>query len=267
MSEAAEPVAPPVEGGPGQMLAQMRGERKLSIADVAQRLKYGARQIEALEAEDFDKLPGATFVRGMVRGYAKLLETDPQPVLDALDQRYIPVETDLDLRDKGIPFARSGKRGTRAYLALSVLVLIVVAGVLYEWRAGAFPWARIASDAPPQQPGAREAAKAAAQPAETTAPAPVPGAATEVAAPQQQSRSEGRIRLDFDSESWVEIREQDGRTLMSQLNSPGTRAVIVGRPPLSLVIGNAAAVRLTYNDKPVDLKPHIQIEVARLTLE
>ncbi|HEX4798159.1 MAG TPA: RodZ domain-containing protein [Burkholderiales bacterium] len=271
MSEAAEPVAPPVEGGPGQMLAQMRGERKLSIADVAQRLKYGARQIEALEAEEFDKLPGATFVRGMVRGYAKLLETDPQPVLDALDQRYIPVETDLDLRDKGIPFAHSGKRGTRAYLALSVLVLIVVASLLYEWRAGAFPWVRIASDAPPpQQPRDRAAAKpAAAQPAETTAPAPVPSAATEVAAspPPPQSRSEGRIRLDFDSESWVEIKEQDGRTLMSQLNSPGTRAVIVGRPPLSLVIGNAAAVRLTYNDKPVDLKPHIQIEVARLTLE
>jgi len=270
VSEAAEPVAPPVEAGPGQMLAQLRVERNLSIADVAQRLKYGARQIEALEAEEFEKLPGATFVRGMVRGYAKLLETDPQPVLDALDQRYIPAEIDLDLRDKGIPFARSSKRGTRAYLALSVLVLIVVAGVLYEWRAGAFPWVRVASDAPaPPQSGAPAAAKPAAQPAEVVAPAPVPSTATEAvkAPPRQPSSSEGRIRLDFDSESWVEIREQDGRMLMSQLNSPGTRAVIVGRPPLSLVIGNAAAVRLTYNDKPVDLRPHIQIEVARLTLE
>jgi len=280
MSETAEPVAPPVDAGPGQMLAQLRVERKLSIADVAQRLKYGARQIEALEAEEFDKLPGATFVRGMVRGYAKLLDTDPQPVLDALDQRYIPAEIDLDLRDKGIPFARSGKGGTRAYLSLSVLVLIVLAGVLYEWRAGAFPWVRIASDTPPppqEQSTARAAAKPAeqppaqpvAQPAETIAPAPVPSAATEsAAAPQQRpSRSEGRIRLDFDSESWVEIKEQDGRTLMSQLNSRGTRAVIIGRPPLSLVIGNAAAVRLSYNDKPVDLKPYIQVEVARLTLE
>jgi cytoskeleton protein RodZ len=272
MSEAAEPIAQPVEVGPGQMLAQLRGERKLSIADVAQRLKYGVRQIEALEAEEFDKLPGATFVRGMVRGYAKLLETDPQPVLDALDQRYVPAEIDLDLRDKGIPFARGSKRGTRVYLALSVLVLIVVAGVLYEWRAGAFPWVGIPSDAPapPQtQSGAQPAANPAAQPAETMALAPVPSAATEApAAPlQPQSRGEGRIRLDFDSESWVEIKEQHGRTLMSQLNSPGTRAVIVGRTPLSLVIGNAAAVRLTYNDQPVDLKPHIQIEVARLTLE
>jgi len=278
MSETAEPVAPPVDAGPGQMLAQLRVERKLSIADVAQRLKYGARQIEALEAEEFDKLPGATFVRGMVRGYAKLLDTDPQPVLDALDQRYIPAEIDLDLRDKGIPFAHSGKGGTRAYLGLSVLVLIVLAGVLYEWRAGAFPWVRIASDTPPPpQSTARAAAKPAAQPpaqpvaqpSETIAPAPVPSAATEAAAapPQQPSRSEGRIRLDFDSESWVEIKERDGRMLMSQLNSRGTRAVIIGRPPLSLVIGNAAAVRLSYNDKPVDLKPYIQVEVARLTLE
>jgi cytoskeleton protein RodZ len=272
MSEAAEPAAPSVAVGPGQMLAQLRGERNLSIADVAQRLKYGARQIEALEAEEFDKLPGATFVRGMVRGYAKLLDTDPQPVLDALDQRYFPVAIDLDLRDKGIPFAHGGRRGTRTYLALSVLVLVVVAGVLYEWGAGAFPWVRIASDTPPppqKQSKARAAAKPAAQPAETIAPAPVPSVATEAAAaaPQQPSRSEGQIRLEFDSESWVEIRDQNGRTLMSQLNSRGTRAVIIGRPPLSLVIGNAAAVRLTYNDKPVDLKPHIQIEVARLTLE
>ena len=84
MSEAVETDAPSVKPGPGRLLAQLRAERKLSVADVAQRLKYGVRQIEALEAEEFDKLPGATFVRGMVRGYAKLLETDPEPVLGAL---------------------------------------------------------------------------------------------------------------------------------------------------------------------------------------
>jgi cytoskeleton protein RodZ len=54
--------------------------------------------------------------------------------------------------------------------------------------------------------------------------------------------------------------------LMSQLNPTGSRRIVSGRTPLSLVIGNAANVRLTYNDKPVDLKPYIQIEVARLTL-
>jgi cytoskeleton protein RodZ len=274
MNMSVEPDVPSVKAGPGRMLAQLRAERKLSIADVAQRLKYGARQIEALEGEEFDKLPGVTFVRGMVRGYAKLLDTDPQPVLDELEQRYAPGEIDLDLRDKGIPFARSGKHGTRAYLAFSVLVLVVVAGILYEWRAGAFPWARFPSSTPSPQ----EQAKAppvtapAAPPAEMDAPAaPSIGVAEPPAAPAQQpsggSSGEGRVRLEFDRESWVEIRDRDGKTLMSQLNPAGSRRVVVGRPPLSLVIGNGAAVRMTYNDRPVDLKPYIQIEVARLTLD
>ena len=277
MNETAELGAPSARAGPGRMLAQLRAERKLSTADVAQRLKYGVRQIEALEAEEFDKLPGATFVRGMVRGYAKLLDTDPQPLLDELDQRYVPGEIDLDLRDKGIPFVHSGKRGTRAYLALSLLALIVVAAILYEWRAGTPLWSRFASNtpAPQRQSKAPPAAQPDAPRAETQIPtaaaAPSSAVAETPAAPAQQPSSgaggEGRIRLEFDRESWVEIRDGDGKTLMSQLNPAGSRRVVVGRRPLSLVIGSGAAVRLIYNDKPVDLKPYIQIEVARLTLD
>jgi len=277
MNQEVEPGVSSVKGGPGRMLAQLRLERKLSIADVAQRLKYGVRQIEALEAEEFDKLPGATFVRGMVRGYAKLLDTDPQPMLEELEQRYVPGEIDLDLRDKGIPFVHSGKRGTRAYLALSVLALIIVAGILYEWRAGAFPWARFASNTPPpeKQSQAAPVEPPAAPRAETEGPA-APAApsisAAEIPAALAQQPSgggggnEARIRLEFDRESWVEIRDRDGKTLMSQLNPAGSRRVVLGRPPLSFVIGNGAAVRLIYNNNPVDLKPYIQIEVARLTL-
>ena len=277
MNETAEPSAPSASAGPGRTLARLRAERQLSIADVAQRLKYGVRQIEALEAEEFDKLPGATFVRGMVRGYAKLLDTDPQPLLDELDQRYVPGEIDLDLRDKGIPFVHSGKRGTRAYLALSLLALIVVAAILYEWRAGTPLWSRFASNtpAPQRQSKAPPAAQPDAPRAETQIPtaaaAPSSAVAETPATPAQQPSSgaggEGRIRLEFDRESWVEIRDGDGKTLMSQLNPAGSRRVVVGRRPLSLVIGSGAAVRLIYNDKPVDLKPYIQIEVARLTLD
>jgi hypothetical protein len=34
-----------------------------------------------------------------------------------------------------------------------------------------------------------------------------------------------------------------------------------------VVIGNAASVRLTYNDAPVDLRPYFKADVARLKLE
>ena len=288
MSDTAEVQAPPAEAGPGETLATLRAERRLSIADVAQRLKYGTRQIEALEAEEFDRLPGATFVRGMVRGYAKLLEIDAAPILDALDRRYVPGEISLDLRAKRVPFPQGGKRsGNRIYLLLSLIVVLVVAGVVYEWRVGSLPWAKMASHATqaqaqpaPASPAPIEEAPRAEtappvatppvaeeKPAGVVAATPAPQAKAELPAQPQAPGGEGKIRMEFSGESWVEIKDKNGQMLMSQLNPTGTRRVVSGRAPLSLVIGNAANVRLSYNDRPVDLKPYIQIEVARLTLE
>jgi len=300
LSDTAETQATPAESGPGpgRTLARLRADRKLSVTDVAQRLKYGARQIEALEAEEFDKLPGATFVRGMVRSYAKLLEIDPEPILGSLDHRYVPGEISLDLRAKRVPFPQGGnrRRGNWIYLFLSLVVIVVVAGVLYEWRVGALPWTRLASHASQSQPKpatpqpvlAEEAPRpeplpppvapppSAPVPAEKPALAAAPASAPQASAPTasaqpatqvQATAAEGRIRMEFSGESWVEIKDKDGQMLMSQLNPTGSRRVVSGKAPLSLVIGNAANVRLIYNDKPVDLKPYIQIEVARITLD
>ena len=75
------------------------------------------------------------------------------------------------------------------------------------------------------------------------------------------------VRLRFARESWVEIRDRNGRKIFSQLNSPGTEQVVSGLPPLSLVVGNANGVQLTHNEQPVNLGPHTKIDVARLTLE
>ena len=75
------------------------------------------------------------------------------------------------------------------------------------------------------------------------------------------------IELAFDQLSWVEIRQADGKVLLSQLNQPGTRQQIDGVPPFQIVIGNAANVRLKYEGAPVDLRPYFKVDVARLKLE
>jgi cytoskeleton protein RodZ len=75
------------------------------------------------------------------------------------------------------------------------------------------------------------------------------------------------VTLEFEDESWVEIRDRDGKVILWQLNLPGTRQVLSGRPPLSFVIGNAHGVRLTYDDQPVNLGPYTRTDVARMTLE
>jgi cytoskeleton protein RodZ len=55
--------------------------------------------------------------------------------------------------------------------------------------------------------------------------------------------------------------------LLSQLNPAGSEQAVEGRPPFSLVIGNAQYVRLSYEDREIDLTPHVKVEVARFTLE
>lgn len=256
--------------GPGAMLARARAERQLGIPEIAERLKYGARQIEALEADDYGRLAGTTFVRGMIRSYAKLVGVDPAPVLRALERRNIPAQVTVDLRTQRIPFPDGNKRATRLYLALSIVVLVAIAGILYEWHfADVVPTPMPVSVAPPAPRPAPEAVVAAPAEPDTVAPAapavmPESGAAT----PVRRGSGRGRlIQLEFPQESWVEIKDRDGTTLLSQLNAAGTQKVVEGAPPFSVIIGNAANVRVTYRDAPFDLRPYVKVEVARFTLE
>jgi len=316
MNEAVSGVSS-ADVAPGRLLAQLRAERKLTVADVAQRLKYAVRQIEALEAEEFSRLPGTTFVRGMVRGYAKLLEIDAEPLLKSLERRQVPGTATVDLRAKRVPFPDGTKRrGTRIYATLSAFVLAAVAGVLYEWHSGGLPplprsapaEVTQASAAPepveaavtrvqaPEKPAAAaepaheipkaatslpkvpapapkvvaEAPKpvaAATQPAPTAAPKP---AATEEPAPVAKDMKSvagpNRIVMEFGDDAWVEISDGEGKLLMAQLNPGGSRRVVFGHPPFSVVIGNAASVHVVYNNRPLDLAPYIKVEVARFTL-
>lgn len=117
------------------------------------------------------------------------------------------------------------------------------------------PSGEIAS--PGQSAGAAPAA-AGALPASSVAAAAVAPAG---------GAAEGIVRLAFDREAWVEVRDGRGKLIFSQMNPPGSSQQVKGEPPLSLVVGNARNVRVTYGNRDVDLAPFIKVDVARFTLE
>ncbi|UTH72562.1 RodZ domain-containing protein [Chromobacterium sp. IIBBL 290-4] len=78
----------PKPRGIGATLKAAREAAGLGLGEVADRLKLSLRQLEAIERDDFDALPGATFVRGFVRNYARFLEVDPEPLMEALEQHF-----------------------------------------------------------------------------------------------------------------------------------------------------------------------------------
>jgi cytoskeleton protein RodZ len=300
--------------GIGAQLRQAREAQGLAIDDVALQLKFAPRQIESLEQERFDRLPGPTIARGMVRNYARLLKLDPEPLIERLSPQ---VERPPDASQiaerfrQRVPFSDSAKRSTLLYAGFSVGVLLLVAALAYEWqqqKAPAQAAAPALEHAQPSEPPAQTAAAAQppapapepaaapvaaekpepvapalekkkpapapsvakAAPAEKTAPAAKAPPAENVALaedPEKLAAGVHRIVLRTEGEAWLEVKDGAGRMLISSLNPAGTERVVRGRAPFDIVIGNASSVKLTYDGKPVDLRPHTKVEVARFTLK
>lgn len=261
----------------GALLGEARRRQGLSVADVARQLKLAPPQVEALESNRFDRLPGHVFVRGFIRNYARLLKLDPAPLLESADRaRADPVARGSALTASPVPFSSGGERRRPRRFGLIALAAAVVIGLLafqayrdrldnlrlnrflgtvgaerttVEMRAGAVPAPTVA----PLQP--------LALPPEPAEAGPVPPSSEPASAAAGH-----RMALIFDRQAWVQVKDRNG-TVFSKLASAGSRETVDGTPPFALVVGNAAHVQVEYDGKPVDLAAHTKGDVARLSLE
>jgi cytoskeleton protein RodZ len=276
----------------GARLKAAREERGLSISEVAQSLKFAPRQLEALEQDRFELLPGGTFVRGMVRSYARLLKLEPEPLLEVIAGHFqAPDAGTLAARySQPVPFSDNARRSTFVYLGVSIAVLALGSLVAYQWyrehrattqlaskrtaekRAVAAtkpapPAPAVVANAPRTQP------KSAEEPPRTDAVMKVatsqPAALSLAKAPVPVAKIASgvhRLVIRCEEEAWIEVRDSNERMLVSSLNPKGCERVVQARGPLTLVIGNAAHVVVLHNDRPIDLAPHTKLTIARFTL-
>jgi cytoskeleton protein RodZ len=257
--------------GAGVLLRQAREASGFTIVDAARQLKLGVRQIEALEADDFSKLPGPTFVRGFIRNYAKLLQIDPQPVLEAyLRTGPLSPAQVIASPDDQVSFSEHPRNFQIRYGIALVVVVAVAGAALYHWSPlkGAGPQQTTAGKpAAVPLPHPEEAKLAAPAPMapQVSPPGEMPAQPTVAAASPNEAVPP--ITLSFSGDSWVEIRDQAGKIVFSQLNHANSQQTVQGTPPFELVIGNAPAVRLSYKGKPVDLSAFTRADVARITLD
>ena len=106
--------------GVGRRLRQAREARGLSMTEVAASTKIPVRQLAALEAEEYETLPGGIFVRGHIRAAAKAVGLDPADADGALSggdetlrrSRRVPRDAEL-AEDHGPRCAWPRSRRTR----------------------------------------------------------------------------------------------------------------------------------------------------------
>lgn len=112
----------------GSVLRKAREAKGLPVADIAQTLKLGQRQVEALERDDWSGLPGTTFVRGFVRNYARLLDVDAAPLMVSLDALLAkPVDTLAVSETVPAPMSSSSQSRDGMVVAIGAGILVLAA--------------------------------------------------------------------------------------------------------------------------------------------
>jgi len=116
----------------GSSLRDSRVARGLSLEDVSARLKYSARQIQALEEERWDQLPSGVSLRGMIRNYARLVEADLAPFADTLaGHSSAPVRSPArELSASDLAGDLNGARSSSMPWGWLLVILVVVAAVV-----------------------------------------------------------------------------------------------------------------------------------------
>ncbi|HXW65798.1 MAG TPA: RodZ domain-containing protein [Burkholderiaceae bacterium] len=157
----------------GALLRNARLAAGMDVETLAGRLRLHPKQIEALERADLSALPSAIYVRGFLRGCARELKIDPQPLLADLDRKAGVDTSTLPAPSAGPTWRFRVGDGTKPIVAvlLFVLVLAGLVGTLIPRRTAAplRPSSPPVQAPAPAQPATTPSAAASAPPPEVNA--------------------------------------------------------------------------------------------------
>jgi cytoskeletal protein RodZ len=186
----------------GATLREARTRAKIDVSQVEAATKIRAKYIRAMENEDWELMPGPTFVKSFLRTYSEYLGIDGKLLVEEYKLRHeAPPETELQpiaprprdrARDLGLRRPRLSRAWIVGLSALGVLIALIVLGSIGGGGTGT-PVATQTTATAPKRPARR------------TAPAPT------------------RVRLQIvpTGDVYVCLRDAQGNLLVNQTLTPG----------------------------------------------
>lgn len=259
--------------GSGSLLAAARKQQSRTVEEIAGALNLSATQIRTIELDQSEGLPEATYVRGYIRSYARLLDLNEDEVLDHYLNPNWQKSSRLDEMPRGIGSANESD--SRSFFTVGkVVVIIVLASIMgFLWFTGHLGGIR----------GTKTTADATSDSSTTAQTQPLAEADQglgDLASDQLAQASDGaggeivaepvslenQLSLSFTDTSWVDIRDGDGNRLAYKSYAQGEDLSISATTPMSVFIGNAKAVSVTFNGEPYDISQYREGVFARFTV-
>ncbi len=277
----------------GHILRKARIAKGMSIDDVSRQLRISVQQVEAIEKEDFGKLPGRTFLRGFIRNYANLVQLDPIPLLQMLPES-VPVISTYErtpFKNKQISFASNRENsGNNRLIIIIVFLLTAILGSYFfsdtdNWNkrsdnsinsetnvtadkasieiqlplsSAVKNIANAESDKVPEKSvqiifDKNTKTESDAKTEVLTIPVENKSDIQKIQKSTALSSDMGNLHFKFIADSWVKVVDGKNVTILEQVRKGGSEQSVTGKRPLLIVLGNASGVNLTYNDKEIDI--------------
>jgi len=120
-------------GNFGERLKRERELREVTLQEITSATRIGPRFLEALENEDWEKLPGGVFNRGFVRSIARYLGLDEEALLGEYDLAH---GAQVAAEDPPEQKMNASPRWKPAAVVLGALVLLaaLIAAGFFAWR-------------------------------------------------------------------------------------------------------------------------------------
>ncbi len=140
--------------GPGPHLERSRKNLGLNLSEVAARLHLTSAVVQALEADDYERLPRPVFVKGYLRNYARLLGLNEEAIV-ADYQKLLPEDQDVSSSVAPVKKDKAHKplhSGSGIMRLITWGIVLILAGMLFFWWQTRSELEDIAPVASPAEP-------------------------------------------------------------------------------------------------------------------
>jgi cytoskeletal protein RodZ len=239
----------------GARLKQARLARGVSLAQIASVTKISVRSLEAVERNDFSRLPGGIYTRAFVRAYADEVGLDPEVALKHFlsqcpdDVAAVPTSAPESI-DGPSSHAEWQEKLTPRHVAVALLALALAVAAWYAWSRAPRPEAALPTSEPlVEAPLPAPPSAVASQPATVPVSSAPVAVAPEVAVPTPVSPSSPlSVDLVASSDCWMFV-SADGTPSPSRVYTKGERVSVSATREVILKVGDASAVALTINGR------------------
>ena len=248
----------------GALLKAKRTEKNIAIGEVAERLKFSAKQIESLESGDYKGLPEPIFVKGFIKTYGRFLGLGTDQVTSLLNEVFpsqvsaAPATTATE-NQTSLNFQDQKKSKSFPKWLPLVVVAALVVGAVYLWQSKSTEQNRqqekstleVGDVAQPQL--ATDNVQVVPMKASATASAPVSASAPAAAS---AAVADGSIQIKVRYRSNLIVTDADGTPLHSGIVASNSSHQFKGKAPYQVRIGYATGSEISFNGQAIDIKNH-----------